>query len=420
LVDHEEARSTGKLIASSSPVSYVTYSLRCERVPPEVAATARSGKRAAAAVAHPVAPPLRRLSPVRAFERAHVDHYLCDIHVVVADSSERHTLRPQLTAMRDEATGEVLAISLGFKAPSCYSCQGVIRDCSRRHGRLPETIIVDNGAEFHSEYFEVALARLGISIQRRPPGCPRYGGTIEAWFHSLKAFLSTQRGNTNNDARGRAASSANKGRAHAAWTIDEAYRAIEIFAFEHFNASTSCSEIDSRKSISVAALTAFPESGVRAPFNAEFLALTAIPLKKRQKVDLSRGITHLQRWFSHPKLFDRHNRAKRVQVFDEPWDRNTMYALVDDTMVVCRHGSMPTAELSTDFSPALNSIRHLECATVRTELRKEAAIESAKLARRLSTAASTKDTKATKQRRRVKQRASDLGVVMPLRVEHWS
>lgn len=421
LLDHEKALAKRQLSPSSVPASYTTYSARSRRIPDEELAKERSGKRAAATAAQPTSPSLKHLSPSRAFERAHVDHYLCDIHVIVAEGKKRHTRRPQLTAMRDEATGAVLAFSLSFNAPSRYSCLGVIRDCVRRHGRLPETIVTDNGAEFHAEYFELALARLGITIQRRPPGCPRYGSTIEAWFHSLKAFLSAQRGNTNNDVRGRSATTSHKGRSHATWTLSEAHLAIEVFAFDLFNGTTSSSDVDSRLAKSTKALSMFPESGILTPFCADFLAITAMPAKKALKVDLARGIRHLGRWFTHPKLFGPGVASRRLQIFEEPWDMNTVYALVDDVLVPCRHGSVGTADLRTDFSPALESIRYLECSDIRSVLRKEAAIESAKLVRQLATTLEPQsEQKAQREQPNAPRTSSSRNSeTIPLKTEYW-
>lgn len=422
LVDHQEAVARKALPKSSVPVAYPTYVARIKRIPKEQLAAERSGKRAAAAAAQPVAPIFKRLSSIRAFERAHVDHYLCDIHVVIAEGEKRYTRRPQLTAMRDEATGAVLAVSLSFMPPSRRSCLSVIRDCVRRHGRLPETIVVDNGAEFHSEYFEVVLARLGVAIQRRPPGRPRYGSTIEAWFHSLKAFLSAQHGNTNNDARGRSAVASHKGRAHAAWTLFEAYSAIDRFAFELFNSSAARSDVDSRSTKSENALALFPESGVSVAFDSEFLALTAVPLKRPLKVDFARGIRHLGRWFSHSKLFESKNYDTRLRVFEEPWDMNTLYADVNGVLVPCRYASLSTVDLTKDFAPALESIRNLECSDVRGLLLKEQTVTSARLTRLLAegtpakTATPEKATRSTTRKRPKKRHIA----AAALKTEYWS
>src|SRR6185312_169517 len=107
-------------------------------------------------------------------ERAHIDHCLLKLHLWVGESGGKVIRkRAWLTAMVDEATGAVLAMSLSFRNPSRRACTAVLRDCACRWGRLTETVVVDNGCDFASNYFEECLARLGLHKQARTPGHPR-------------------------------------------------------------------------------------------------------------------------------------------------------------------------------------------------------------------------------------------------------
>lgn len=58
----------------------------------------------------------------------------------------------------------------------------VIRDCVRRYGRIPTTIVVDQGAEFKGTYFEQLLAYMGAHKRMRPASHPRFGSIIERFF----------------------------------------------------------------------------------------------------------------------------------------------------------------------------------------------------------------------------------------------
>src|SRR5262249_42457426 len=68
-----------------------------------------------------------------------------------------------------------------------------LRVCVRRHGRLPQTLIVDGGKEFHSRYFDSVLACYYCTKKTRPWAQPRYGAVIErlcgttttAFIHNL-------------------------------------------------------------------------------------------------------------------------------------------------------------------------------------------------------------------------------------------
>jgi hypothetical protein len=64
--------------------------------------------------------------------------------------------------MVDAFSRRVLAFTLIYDPPSYRSCMLVLRDCVRRHQRLPQNVVVDGGVEFGSIYFETLLARYGV------------------------------------------------------------------------------------------------------------------------------------------------------------------------------------------------------------------------------------------------------------------
>ena len=92
----------------------------------------------------------------RPWEVAHLDHTQLDIELV----SSVGTLlgRSWVTFLIDAYARRVLACYLTFDPPSYRAAMMALRVCVRRHGRLPQTLIVDGGKEFHSRYFESVLA----------------------------------------------------------------------------------------------------------------------------------------------------------------------------------------------------------------------------------------------------------------------
>ena len=66
--------------------------------------------------------------------------------------------RPWMTLLIDAYSRRVLPIYLTFDPPSYRSCMMVLRECVRRHKRLPQIVVVDGGKEFESTYFEALLA----------------------------------------------------------------------------------------------------------------------------------------------------------------------------------------------------------------------------------------------------------------------
>ncbi|HAA28008.1 MAG TPA: integrase, partial [Cyanobacteria bacterium UBA8553] len=87
----------------------------------------------------------------------------------------RNLGRPWATFLVDAYSRRLLAVYLTFDSPSYRSCLMALRICVQRHGRLPQIAVVDNGAEFHSVYFETLLAAFECPKKQRPPSKARFG-----------------------------------------------------------------------------------------------------------------------------------------------------------------------------------------------------------------------------------------------------
>jgi putative transposase len=73
----------------------------------------------------------------------------------------------------------------------------ILRDCVRRHSRLPQVIVMDGGPEFQSTYFETLLARYECTKKVRPPAQARFGSVCERLFGTTNSqFIHNLRGNT--------------------------------------------------------------------------------------------------------------------------------------------------------------------------------------------------------------------------------
>ena len=132
----------------------------------------------------------------RPFEICHVDHTQLDIELT--DSTGKHVLgRPWMTLMLDAHSRRILAIHVDFEEPSYRSCMMVLRECVRRHNRLPQCLVVDWGPEFCSTYFEALLARYECTKKARPPAKARFGSLVERMFGTTNTqFLYNLLGNT--------------------------------------------------------------------------------------------------------------------------------------------------------------------------------------------------------------------------------
>jgi transposase InsO family protein len=166
------------------PPSKKTFLAEIKRVAsPEELKKAREGEKAGYDLELPYIS-LERDTPrhgTRPFDIAHIDHTALDLQFV-NEATGMPMGKAWLTVMIDAFTRMILAWVLTFDDPSYRSCMLVIRDCVRRHGRMPRTIAADQGSEFKSTYFERLLALFGVHKRMRPASHPRFGSIIERFF----------------------------------------------------------------------------------------------------------------------------------------------------------------------------------------------------------------------------------------------
>ena len=124
----------------------------------------------------------------RPFEIGHIDHTELDTELICSQTGE-NLGRPWLTLLIDAYSRMVLAFCLTFDRPSYRSCMMVLRECVRRHQRLPQTLVLDGGREFRCTYFESLLAYYRITSKYRPPSKARFGSVCERIFGSTSTRL---------------------------------------------------------------------------------------------------------------------------------------------------------------------------------------------------------------------------------------
>jgi len=132
----------------------------------------------------------------RPFHIGHIDH--TPLPIKIRDKSGKYQLETiWLTLLIDAYSRQVLATYLSFDPPSYRSCMMLIRECVRKHGRIPHWIVVDNGSDFQSIYFETLLGRLKSHKKDRPKGKPKYGSVVERIFQTtIDQFISNLLGAT--------------------------------------------------------------------------------------------------------------------------------------------------------------------------------------------------------------------------------
>ena len=200
-------------------VTYQTYWKWCKTIDDKLRTLAREGKKSAYQLGadHASNSDLPSHGD-RAFEVAHIDHTPIEIELISEITGEPLG-HAWFTLMIDAFSRVVLSHFLTFEKPSVRSLMMVLRDCVRRHGRLPRNIVVDRGAEFGSIYFEAFCAMYGVNIFNRPPAEPRFGAPMERGFGTTQtAFVHDLVGNTKNLHLGRSLSSSHLPIKSAVWT----------------------------------------------------------------------------------------------------------------------------------------------------------------------------------------------------------
>jgi putative transposase len=142
--------------------------------------------------------------PTRPLERVEADHTITDL--IAVDMEKRLPIgRATLTDVIDSYSKMIVGSYLGFEPPSYLTVMQCLLNAIKPktyvkklypevendwecYG-IPETLVVDNGKEFHSQDFVDACEQMGTIIEYAPPGNPQYKASKERYFGSLNTQL---------------------------------------------------------------------------------------------------------------------------------------------------------------------------------------------------------------------------------------
>ena len=165
-------------------------------------------------------------------EIVQIDHTQADAFVV--DDIHRKPIgRPWLSVAIDVATRCVVAIYLAMERPNAATVALLLTRVAfpkapwleslglevpwPMHG-IPQSLHLDNAAEFKSKALRTGCAEYGITLTYRPVGRPHFGGHIERMNRTLMDRLRGVPGSTGNSTKGRKERKPEK---HAAMTLRE-------------------------------------------------------------------------------------------------------------------------------------------------------------------------------------------------------
>ena len=272
----------------------------------------------------------------RPFEICHIDHTELDIELV--SHTGQNLGRPWYTILTDAFSRRFLAIFLTFDPPSYRSCMMVLRECVRRHGRFPQTLVVDGGKEFESVYFDTLLARFECIKKTRPPAKARFGSVCERLFGTSNTrFIHNLAGNTQIMKNIRHVTKSVDPKLHAEWTLAELYGCLCQWTYEIYDTISHPALGQSPREAFAAGLA---QSGIRphraVAYDEEF-RLWTLPTTARGQARVVPGkgtkINHVFYWAA--ALRDPEVEGTSVPVRYDPYDAGVAYVYVHNRWVQC-------------------------------------------------------------------------------------
>lgn len=273
----------------------------------------------------------------RPFEICHIDHTQLDIELLCSRTG-RNLGRPWATFLIDAHSRRLIAVYLTFDSPSYRSCLMVLRICVQRYGRLPQTIVVDNGAEFHSTYFETLLATFECTKKHRPAAKGRFGSVCERLFGTSNTqFIHNLAGNTQIMRNVRQVTKSVNPKNQAIWTLGLLYEHLTKWAYEIYDTQDHPSLGQSpQESFAQGMIQGGTRTHRLIPYDENFKILT-LPTTStgKAKVQPSRGVKinsiyYWSNFFRNPQVEN-----TSVSIRYDPFNIGIAYAFVEGQWVEC-------------------------------------------------------------------------------------
>lgn len=273
----------------------------------------------------------------RPFEIGHIDHTELDVELVCSRTG-RNLGRPWATFLIDAYSRRLLAVYLTFDSPSYRSCLMVLRICVKRHGRLPQIVVVDNGAEFHSVYFETLLAAFECTKKQRPPAKARFGSVCERLFGTSNTqFVHNLLGNTQITRNVRQVTKSINPKNQAVWTLGLLYEYLCAWAYEVYDTDEHPAFFQSPRDAFAAGMAIGGSRLHRMiPYDENFQILT-LPTTSggKAKVQSGRGVKINSIYYWSNTFRDPQIENTSVQVRYDPFNIGVAYAFVRGQWVQC-------------------------------------------------------------------------------------
>jgi len=232
----------------------------------------------------------------------------------------------------------LVAIFLTCDPPSYRSCLLVLRECLRRHGRFPHSLVVDGGQECDSLYCDTLLARCECTKKTRPPAKARFGSVGERLCGtSNPQCMHHLAGNTPRTKAVRQVTKAVHPKLHAEWTLAGLYEGWGAWAYEVYDTLPHPALRQSPREAFAAGLAQSGHRPHRMVASAEECRVWTLPPTARgpARVGPGKGVKIHHSFYWTPALRDPEVEQSQVPVRDDPYDAGTAYASVPKRWVPC-------------------------------------------------------------------------------------
>ncbi len=322
-----------------TPVSYVTFCEIIKRRSGYEQEKSRIGEKAALPL-EPEYLSLEQTTPkhgVRKWHIGHIDHTPLPLKFVHSELGDI-VKTVWLSLLFDAFTRKVIAWYLSFDEPSYRSCLMVMRDCVRRHNRVHQVIVCDQGPEFNSDYWEMLLGLLHITKKERRAGKPKEGSVIERMFKTTcEQFISNLMGSTEIvEKYFRSISPEVDPARHAIWTMDQMDVGLERYldtVYHQNHQSGIGMSPDEADALSMRS------HGLRLhrliSYNQAFIAQTCPSVHRGTAKVTPQGIKCNYRWFNcaefgHPGVI-----GTKVPARYDPFNAGICWAFVEGKWRMC-------------------------------------------------------------------------------------
>lgn len=286
----------------------------------------------------------------RPFHIAHADHTKLDIELVCPITGE-NLGRPWASFLVDAYSRRLLAIVVTFDPPSYRSTMMLMRECVRRHKRLPQILVVDRGREFDNRYFRHLMAAFEITVKVRPAARPRHGSVGERLFHTAnKQFVHMLLGNTQIMKLVRQVTKSHNPKNLAVWTLGAFVEWFTAWGYQYYDQRTHWTLKQSPLEMYARSVEL---TGKRRrwmlKYDETFRILTMpAPRKLTAKNTPRKGVKINNIYYKCEELKSRRLHNKQLYVRYDPFDVSIAYVYIRDRWVRCTSDHFTTFHYCTE------------------------------------------------------------------------